>query len=326
MSAAAPRVSALVVSRGRPERLRACLTSVQRLAPGPDELLVLANGCDATAQLVRAEFPQVRLLVESENTGCVAARNRLAAEARGSWLLFLDDDGELRDPRALGVLLDAAARDAHVAVVSMALFDATSGDPTGWRLSRGYIGFPCYHASFAGGASLVRRDAFRAAGGYDPAFRGHGEEFDLAVRLYAGGHAVLHLPDAVFHHHVDKTELDWRAQVSAGFCHLQYTIARLYPAPWHVPAGLKALATQLWIDVRHHGGTRLLAELRDALAWRRRGRAARAPVELRALERLYFAKYHRVADWAALERAPRGALLRVLVWRIRRKLRRAPKL
>jgi len=321
-----PLVSVLVLSRRRPARLRALLACVGAQDYAPMEVRVLANGCAETAAIVRAEFPGVVLDLTSENIGCVAGRNRVAAAARGEFLVFLDDDGELRAADSVTKLVGAAQADARVGVVSMALFNAASDEPTGWRRTLGRLPFACYHASFAGGACLMRKRAFDEAGGYDEAFAGFGEEFDLTVRLYAADWAVLHFPDVAFHHHVEKTGDEWRAQVSEGYAHLQYTIARLYPAPWAFFASAKALATQVWIDVRHHGGRRVFEEIAKSRGWRRAGRRARKPVAKRALELLYFAKYFRVESWDVLERAPRGLVRRVLFLRVRRKWRDVAKL
>jgi GT2 family glycosyltransferase len=290
------------------------------------EVVVLANGCAETAALVRAEWPSVRLVELPENIGCAPGRNRIAKEAKGELLLFLDDDGELRATDIVSKCVAAILADPRVGVLSLSLFNAASDEPTGWRRTLGRLPYACYHASFAGGACLVRAKAFRDAGGYDEAFTGFGEEFDLTVRLYAAGWAVLHFPDAAFHHHVEKTDDEWRVQVSEGYAHLQYTIWRLYPRPWRLPASMKALATQVWIDVRHHFGLHVFSELAKSHVWAHRGRRAHRPVPLRALELLYFAKYFRVASWDVLERAPRGLMRRVLFLRLRRKRLDLPKL
>lgn len=316
----------LVLSRRRPARLRALLDSVARQDYAPVEVRVLANGCAETASLVRAEFPHVLLTELPENVGCVAGRNRLAAQARGELLLFLDDDGELRAADIVAKLVAAALADARVGVVSMALYNAASDEPTGWRRTLGKLPFACYHASFAGGACLMRAEAFRAAGAYDEGFTGFGEEFDLTVRLYAASWAVLHFPDAAFHHHVEKTDEEWRLQVSDGYAHLQYTIWRLYPSPWWFLASMKALATQAWIDVRHHGGRHLVGEFAKSHVWAHKGGRAKRRVPRRALELLYFAKYFRVASWDELECAPPGLLRRVFFLRLRRKRLGVPKL
>lgn len=312
-------VSVLVLSRGRIERLRACLRSALAQDHTPLEVVVLANGCAATAAFVRAEFPDVRLVELPENVGCAPGRNRIVEHARGELVVFLDDDGELRSTDAVGRLAAAAERDPRVGVVSMALYDAATDQPTGWLLRASRLDFPCYHTSFAGGACLMRRRAFDEAGAYPEAFTGFGEEFDLTVRLYAKGWAVLHFPEVAFHHHVAKSDDEWRRQVSEGYAHLQYTIWRLYPWPWWFLASMKALATQLWIDVRHHGGRHLVAEARQSHVWAHRARPVAAPVPVRALEHLYFTKYFRVVSWDEVERAPRGLLRGVLRLRLRRK-------
>lgn len=321
-----PLVSALVLSRRRVARLRTLLRSVLAQDHAPLDVHVLANGCAETAAMVRAEFPQVRMLDLPENIGCTPGRNRIAREARGELLLFLDDDGELRATDIVSKCVAATERDPRVGVVSMGLLNAATDEPTGWRRTLGRLPYACYHASFAGGACLMRRRAFDEAGGYPEAFTGFGEEFDLTVRLYAKGWAVLHFPDASFHHHVEKTDEAWRLQVSDGYAHLQYTLWRLYPWPWWFVASMKALATQMWIDVRHHGGRHLVGEARKSHVWAHAGGRAAESVGVRALELLYFAKYFRVTSWDELERAPRGLLRRVLWLRLRRKRLDVPKL
>jgi GT2 family glycosyltransferase len=316
----------LVLSRRRPERLRALLESVARQDFAAMEVRVLSNGCAETAAFVRAEFPQAALVELPENIGCAPGRNRIAADARGELLLFLDDDGELRATDIVSKTVGAMRADPRVGVVSMSLYNAASDEPTGWRRTLGRLPYACYHASFAGGACLVRREAFRAAGGYAEAHTGFGEEFDLTVRLYAAGWAVLHFPDVAFHHHVEKTDDAWRLQVSDGYAHLQHTIWRLYPAPWMLLASMKALATQVWVDLRHHAGRHVVSEIAKSRRWARVGRRARAPVPRRALELLYFAKYYRVDSWDVLERAPRGLMRRVAWLRLKRKWLDVPKL
>jgi len=321
-----PRVSVLILSRRRLERLRGCLRSVAAQSFADREIVVLANGCAETAEVVAAEFPEVRLIVEPENLGSAPGRNRAVREARGEYLLFLDDDGEIRTPDTLERLVAALDARPGVALASMALYDAEDDEPTGWRLRSSALDYACLHASFAGGACLVRADAFRSAGGYCELFSGPGEEFDLAVRLYAAEAPVLHFPEVAFHHHVDKHEADWMRLVAAGYAHLQLTIWRLYPAPWHLFASAKALVTTLYVDLRLHGGRLLLYDLREGWRNARLGRRHRRPVSRAALAALYAAKYYRLEDWDELVRARRGVLARLPWLRLLRKLRRLPKL
>lgn len=322
----APRVSVLILSRGRPKRLSACLGSVAAQDHADLEVCVLANGCPDTARLVREQHPDVRLTELPQNVGCAPGRNRLVADSTGDLLLFLDDDGEIRSRDTVSRLVASLAADPRVGVAGMGLLNAASDEPTGWRRTQGRLPYACYHASFAGGACLVRRRAFEEAGGYSEAFRGFGEEFDLTVRLYGAGWAVLYLPDVCFHHHVEKTDEEWRLQLTQGYQHLQYTIRRLYPAPWNALASWKALAVQTVLGIVQHGGRHVVPDLAGSLRWGRRGARERTALDRRALELAYFAKYYRVGDWETLERAPRGFLWRLPFVRARRTLRGLAKL
>jgi len=322
----APRVSVLIVSRRRPERLRGCLRSVASQAFEDREVIVLANGCSETAAIVEAEFPGVRLVVEATNLGSAPGRNRVVREARGEFLLFLDDDGEIRAKDVLERLVEALDERPRVGVASMALYDAEVDEPTGWRLRTAALDYACFHASFAGGACLVRADAFRESGAYCELFTGPGEEFDLAVRMYGAGWPILHFPEVAFHHHVDKSESDWMHLVAAGYAHLQLTIWRLYPAPWHVLASAKALLAAIYVDLRLYGGRLLLYDVREGWRNARVGMRERRPVSRAALADLYAAKYYRVGSPETLARARRGVLLRLPWLRLRRKLRGVAKL
>lgn len=320
------RVSVLILSRGRPGVLDVCLQSVAAQDHPDTEVLLLANGCAETAEHVRRHHPDVRLLSEPENLGCAPGRNVIASAATGEFLLFLDDDGEIRAADTVTRLVEALRSDERAGVVSMGLLNAVSDEPTGWRRTLGRLPYTCYHASFAGGASLHRAQAFHDAGGYSTAFPGPGEEFDLTLRLYAAGWAVVHHPVVEFHHRVEKDDEDWRRQLVDAYAHLQYVIARSYPSPWHHTASWKALLTQVVVDLRLHGGHDWSANLRRSLEWRRRGRTDRRPLSVAELERTYAAKYYRLDRWDELLRVAPGVLRRIPLLRLQRKLRDVPKL
>jgi hypothetical protein len=115
-------------------------------------------------------------------------------------------------------------------------------------------------------------------------------------------------------------------QVAAGYAHLQNTVWRLYPAPWNVLASMKALVTALYVDLRLCGGRLLLFDLREGLRHAWGGLRRRDAVSSSALARLYAAKYYRVESREELERVRRGVLFKLPWLRLRRKLRRLPKL
>ncbi|OGR51011.1 MAG: hypothetical protein A2049_03920 [Elusimicrobia bacterium GWA2_62_23] len=85
------QVSVVILTRGRPDLLRACLRSVLD-AGKPLEVLAGVDGEDPASSGVLAEFGGKVRAVQLPRMCRGEARNRLAAMARGRWLCFLDDD------------------------------------------------------------------------------------------------------------------------------------------------------------------------------------------------------------------------------------------
>src|SRR5579871_5771350 len=88
--------SVIIPTRNRPQQLSQCLAALASLDYPRDrfEVLVIDDGSTQPLESVISDWKSrvpVRLLIQS-NTGPATARNRGAAEARGGWLAFLDDD------------------------------------------------------------------------------------------------------------------------------------------------------------------------------------------------------------------------------------------
>lgn len=162
------------------------------------ELILVDDGSrDGTARAAETaaeDDPRIRLL-RQENAGVSAARNAGIAAATGEALLFLDADDWLA-PDALGRLVAALTRDRH-AVAACGPWAAMAetahpGDvplrvksgpfPAGDILSRLLI----RNLLVNGGHALIRRAAFDAAGGFDPAIR-YGEDWECWIRLALQG-------------------------------------------------------------------------------------------------------------------------------------------
>lgn len=110
----APDISVAVVSFNTRDLLRACLRSLDaRQAEGEAtlEVTVADNGSvDGSLEMVRAEFPSVRLIETGGNVGFGRANNAALAHARGRCLALVNSDAEML-PGALSAGL--AFLDAH---------------------------------------------------------------------------------------------------------------------------------------------------------------------------------------------------------------------
>src|SRR5688572_6292684 len=84
----------LITTRNRKEDLRVAVASALRQT-APIEVLVIDDGStDGTSELVRTEFPTVRLHREDESRGLIVQRNRGARMASAPIVISIDDDAE----------------------------------------------------------------------------------------------------------------------------------------------------------------------------------------------------------------------------------------
>ena len=94
------RVSVVVVNWNVKELLQSCLASVLReslsFLAGSVEIIVVDNASsDGSAEMVREQFPQARLLANAENRGFSAACNQAISGCTGDVVLLLNPDAEL---------------------------------------------------------------------------------------------------------------------------------------------------------------------------------------------------------------------------------------
>lgn len=91
------KLSVVICSFNRAEILRECLDSILKAQePEPFEILVIDNNSTDSTKEVVLSYPDVNYILE-ESIGLSHARNRGIKEAKGKWILFLDDDCKVRE-------------------------------------------------------------------------------------------------------------------------------------------------------------------------------------------------------------------------------------
>lgn len=200
------RLSLVVLTYNRREEILrnlSRLTALERRFP----VCVVDNGStDGSADAISAAFPSVELVRLPRNLGA-AGRNFGVRHMLSRYIAFCDDDTwwergaltraiEIMDahPR-LGVatariLVGASNREDQINAVMQHSPLANSLALPGTET----IGFMA-------GACIMRRDAFLAAGGYEPRLFLGGEESLLAFDILAHGWRIGYLPEVVMHHH-----------------------------------------------------------------------------------------------------------------------------
>jgi len=218
-----PGVSVVMPTYGRRDSLLRVLRALDRqgVAAGAFEVVVVCDGdVDGSAGACRALAPElsyVLRVVEQDNAGPAAARNRGVDEARGELIVFLDDD-VVPAPEFVATHLAAqAGQEARVTIGP--LLPPTDARLSVWcaweerTLCRQYDDMiagrwePTYRQFYTGNASVLKRH-LRAADGFDPLFR-RAEDVELARRLAEQGLSFVFLPKARGWHYIRRDFDSW---------------------------------------------------------------------------------------------------------------------
>jgi len=218
----APDVTVLVTAWNGCEVLRECLRSLERESHGVryETVVVDDASTDGSAEMVRREFPAVRQLTSSVNTGFVRANNAGAEIARGRYLFLLNSDTVLLS-NAVRVLSEYLDRHDHVGIcggwllnpdgssqisfgsapsLGQALADAVFLNdlfPGSRFPARGRAPDSADAAAFAveyvsGADLMIRREIVERSGLFDTSFEAYCEEVDLCERVRREGGMEVH--------------------------------------------------------------------------------------------------------------------------------------
>jgi glycosyltransferase involved in cell wall biosynthesis len=200
----APSASVIIPTFNGASRIGACLDSLLQQAAGRDvEILVVNDGStDNTAEIV-GRHPGVRCITQA-NAGPAAARNRGAAEARGSIILFTDDDcvplpgwlaamlAPFQDPEVIGTKGVYRTRQKSLAARFVQIEYEDRYRIMARHDSIDFI--DTYSAAF-------RRDRFLEMTGYDTSFPvACAEDIELSYRMSARGWKMKFVPGAIVYH------------------------------------------------------------------------------------------------------------------------------
>lgn len=204
------------------DHIEACLESVRALQtpPGDCECVVVDNASDdGSLGLVRDRFPDLPIIENDANLGYAGGNNRGIREALDSgaeYVAVLNVDAQAED-RWLTGLVERADEEPEAAILGSLIlsedgdeveFDGGQFDPV--TTSGGYAdrhldegdlqGAPREVPYACGAAMLMRAEALREVGLFDPAFFAYHEDVDLAIRCWLAGWKVLLAPGSVVRH------------------------------------------------------------------------------------------------------------------------------
>ncbi len=203
---ASPLATVVITTKNRVDELRAAVRSVLRQT-APVEILIIDDGStDGTSDVVRREFPTVRLVREENSRGLIVRRNQAAALASTPIVVSIDDDAAFPSTQTIEQTIKEFDRE-EIGAVAIPFLNfnqdlivrqqAPSSDKV--YISRNFIGT----------AHAIRKDVFQALGGYREFLFHQGEEGDYCIRMLDAGYIVrVGAADPI--HHFESPRRDFR--------------------------------------------------------------------------------------------------------------------
>jgi GT2 family glycosyltransferase len=230
-------LSVIIVNFNTASLLKECLNSVEEDRGNLKlEILVVDNNSrDQSAEMVKKDFPQVKLLVNSENIGFAQGVNQGLALAKGRYFLLLNPDVKVL-PSALKGMIEFMDQNKDAGLAGVQLFnsDGTKQNsianfpsisqellnksllkilfpekyPSKYREYKS----PIEVDSVIGACMIVRPEAVKEAGELDPDYFLFLEETDWCFQMKKMGWKVYHLPQLKVYHKQGQSLLDLKSK------------------------------------------------------------------------------------------------------------------
>ena len=217
-------VSIIIPSKDNPEVLFKCIDSVQALKDGVQkEVIVVDNGSSIGDHAKIEAFAKehgVTYIYEPATFNFSAMVNRGAREAKGNYLLFLNDDTEVKEPESIRRML-GQAKQAHTGAVGAKLLypdrehiqhigiiniatgpsHAFLGDSDAHRLLFDRNRVDYNYLAVTAACLMVSKAKYEEAGGFDEELRVAYNDVDFCFSLIEKGYYNVVRNDAVFLHY-----------------------------------------------------------------------------------------------------------------------------
>lgn len=224
--ASTPLAAVVIPTHNRIELLRKVLDSVLAQTVQSEILVMDDASSDGTREMVQRDYPQVRYFREDNSCGPTFQRNKAAELTEAPILFTIDDDCILTSPKTIEQTL-AGFDHPRVAAVSMPFINVLADSVL--RTAAPGPGDVIAAFEFLGGMVALRRDVYRALGGYHSYMFIQVEEPDLAIRMLDAGYIVrLGWADPISHMESPLRDVAGRLRQGAR----NHVLFSFYNVPW----------------------------------------------------------------------------------------------
>lgn len=225
-----PLISVIIPNKDHTDDLELCLFSMTRKSTYRNyEILIVENNSEKeeTFEYYRKlpdRYPKARVLTWEKEFNYSAINNFAAKEAKGEYLLFLNNDVEILTPDWMEEMLQSCQQE-NVAAVGAKLYypDDTIqhagvvlglGGIAGHIMCRASKEDPGYFgrmisvqeiSAVTAACMMVKKSDFDAVGGLDETFQVAFNDIDLCMKFRAAGKKIIFTPYAELYHYESKS-------------------------------------------------------------------------------------------------------------------------
>jgi len=209
-----PLVSVIIVNYNGKSYLEECLASLSKIEYKNYEIILVDNNStDTSVEYVKNTYPAITIIKLNDNYGFAEPNNIGAKNAKGEFLLFLNNDTEVSQ-NFIGEMVKVLEHDPKIAICQSLLLKLngevdSSGDFID-ILGRAYSSKDKVNEvkkilSARGASMMVRKDSFWDLGGFDKKFFASFEDVDLGWRAWIWGYKIVLVPNSIVYHKGGQT-------------------------------------------------------------------------------------------------------------------------
>lgn len=226
-------LSVIILNYNTKELLKDCLNSIKKAKKNNYswEIIVVDNAStDGSAEMVKKEFPEMKLIVNEKNLGFAAGNNVGVKKSSGKYVLFLNPD-TIVQPETFSMMIDFMKRYSKTGAATCRVelpsgkldYACHRGFPTPWNALTYFSGlakiFPkvkCLAGytlshlplekthqidSACGAFLMVRRKAGKEINWWDEDYFWYGEDLDFCYRLKQKNWPIFFVPKTKIIHY-----------------------------------------------------------------------------------------------------------------------------
>ncbi|MDH3735652.1 MAG: glycosyltransferase family 2 protein [Nitrosopumilus sp.] len=204
-----PLVSIIIVNYNGKKFLDDCFDTLQKITYSNFEIILIDNNStDNSIEFIKNRYPSTIIIKLEKNYGFAYPNNVGAKNAKGDFLLFLNNDTKVH-PDFISEMVDVLKKDSKIAICQSMLLKPDGGiDSSGDfvdHLGGVYSSKEQIHdireiLSARGASMMIRKEIFNKLKGFDEKFFVSFEDVDLGWRAWIFGYKVVVIPNSIVYH------------------------------------------------------------------------------------------------------------------------------